>query len=487
MQFAQRADRAEVEVLAKHERLHDRRHRLRLPFELAGGREHRRGHDPRLQPGEALPLAPLHHQVFLEHRAGHGERTSVTVRSQPHVDPEDVPVGSDVRQRRNHAPPEAYEELVIAERPHVARARRSARFAVLVVDKDQVDVRRHVEFAAAELAHADDEQVLRHSVGRLSEPRGPGQVAGVHRDRALRRPARPARSSSTRPPAARTRRSRRARPATRSRGVAAVARRRHIVPRRPAPHRASRVRLPCAKQTTRTVPTRRAMPRAASGSSPASLCSVRSTKCDSDGTIARVRRARPATHVRSGSMDLVHSCSAVELSREGRCDRVPVVPPSPRSDRKARGQTGAATGSIPAFYGAPAQVHLLLSSPSPLAPCPTSRAPAPPSPPGDSRGSRPTLAAELGATAHRIEHAVEETLEHGIEAAEHGIAVAEQSIVRRFGIGALRRCARRCASCSGRWWPPTSRSATLLIVTRYTSCRASTVAAADRRTSQAAR
>ncbi|MGZ8254435.1 MAG: YhdP family protein, partial [Burkholderiaceae bacterium] len=57
--------------------------------------------------------------------------------------------------------------------------------------------------------------------------------------------------------------------------------------------------------------------------------------------------------------------------------------------------------------------------------------PSPPSPDGDDRATHPSLAAELSATAHRVEHAVEERLEHGIE-------VAEQTIVRRFGLGALR-------------------------------------------------
>ncbi|MGB3428680.1 MAG: YhdP family protein [Burkholderiaceae bacterium] len=57
--------------------------------------------------------------------------------------------------------------------------------------------------------------------------------------------------------------------------------------------------------------------------------------------------------------------------------------------------------------------------------------PDPPSPDGDDRGSHHSLAAGLSATAHRIEHAVEERVEHGIE-------VAEQTIVRRFGVGALR-------------------------------------------------
>jgi uncharacterized protein (TIGR02099 family) len=56
--------------------------------------------------------------------------------------------------------------------------------------------------------------------------------------------------------------------------------------------------------------------------------------------------------------------------------------------------------------------------------------PDPSSPAGDTSGSAHSLAAGLSATAHRVEHAVEETL-------EHGIAVAEQTIVRRFGLGAL--------------------------------------------------
>jgi uncharacterized protein (TIGR02099 family) len=57
--------------------------------------------------------------------------------------------------------------------------------------------------------------------------------------------------------------------------------------------------------------------------------------------------------------------------------------------------------------------------------------PGPSSPSGDASGHLHTLAEELSATAHRLEHAVEETL-------EHGIAVAEEGIARRFGMGALR-------------------------------------------------
>jgi uncharacterized protein (TIGR02099 family) len=83
-----------------------------------------------------------------------------------------------------------------------------------------------------------------------------------------------------------------------------------------------------------------------------------------------------------------------------------------------------------------------------------------PSPPGDDRPSHPSLAAELSATAHRIEHAVEERLEHGIEA-------AEQTIARRFGLGALR--AVRTMLRFAFWSLVAAYFAfgTLLLVTRY--------------------
>ena len=56
--------------------------------------------------------------------------------------------------------------------------------------------------------------------------------------------------------------------------------------------------------------------------------------------------------------------------------------------------------------------------------------PGSPPPAGDGRAHHASLA-DLSATAHRVEHAVEERLEHGIE-------VAEATIARRYGLGALR-------------------------------------------------
>jgi len=83
-----------------------------------------------------------------------------------------------------------------------------------------------------------------------------------------------------------------------------------------------------------------------------------------------------------------------------------------------------------------------------------------PSPPGGDRPSHPSLAAELSATAHRVEHAVEERLEHGIE-------VAEETIARRYGLGALRavRATLRLA-----FWSLVAAYfafGALLLVTRY--------------------
>jgi uncharacterized protein (TIGR02099 family) len=71
--------------------------------------------------------------------------------------------------------------------------------------------------------------------------------------------------------------------------------------------------------------------------------------------------------------------------------------------------------------------------------------PPDPSPPGGDRPGHPSLASELSAAAHRVEHAVEElgATAHRVEQAveerfEHGIEVAEESIARRYGLGALR-------------------------------------------------
>ncbi len=60
-------------------------------------------------------------------------------------------------------------------------------FAILVVDEDQVDIGRHIQFAAAQLAHANDEQVLRHSVSADRRAVVGRQFARLSRDGRLDR------------------------------------------------------------------------------------------------------------------------------------------------------------------------------------------------------------------------------------------------------------------------------------------------------------
>ena len=37
-------------------------------------------------------------------------------------------------------------------------------FAITVIEEDQIDIRGHVKFRAAQLTHTHDEQILRHAV-----------------------------------------------------------------------------------------------------------------------------------------------------------------------------------------------------------------------------------------------------------------------------------------------------------------------------------
>ena len=73
---------------------------------------------------------------------------------------------------------------LVSGRACLGVAARRARVAVLVVDEDQVDVGRHVQFGAAQLAHAHDQQVLRDSVGADGNTVHWRQFVRMHRDSA---------------------------------------------------------------------------------------------------------------------------------------------------------------------------------------------------------------------------------------------------------------------------------------------------------------
>ena len=141
---AQAGVRVVVEVLAVDERPDDR---VELLLRHAGQRA-------RLEPRIALPGAALRHQVVLERRVRHRERPALAVGAQAHVDAEHESLGGRVVDRRDQAPTEPVEELAVRDDA------RPGGLAFLRVEEHEIDVGRDVELAAAELAHADDDQRL---------------------------------------------------------------------------------------------------------------------------------------------------------------------------------------------------------------------------------------------------------------------------------------------------------------------------------------
>ena len=101
------------------------------------------------------------------------QRAGVAVGAEAHVDAEHEAVGRHFRQRRDQLPAEPREVFGVGDRADRRRRRdaigpvdavRDPGLAILGVDEDQVDIGRDVEFAGAELAHPDHQQVLRRTV-----------------------------------------------------------------------------------------------------------------------------------------------------------------------------------------------------------------------------------------------------------------------------------------------------------------------------------
>ena len=231
------------------------------------------------------------------------------------------------------------------------------RFAVFVVREDQVDVRRNVQFATAQLAHADDQQVLRLAGFARRHAVHLGEFARVDRNRALdgqfgqcgrgrddlrqaagagriaedqRRDHAPTQSPQCRchafgrlrrdePQFARHARRPTTRPAPRpSAAPPAACRRRR-------PHVAARARRSATARARRRV--RRASPR-------------QSRPARKSGSFTVSSRSNPP---------MAMKVAVIECRDPS---RVFVQPDAP-------GPTGSATGSMSAFYGAPPQVPLM--------------------------------------------------------------------------------------------------------------------------------
>jgi hypothetical protein len=153
-QGAQRGQRVEVEVFAVDEGLAQGFEQMGLGRAVAIG-PGARGQQAGLEPGVAFPFAALADQIVFEGVQAPGQRPGVAVGAQAQVGAKHLPVGVDFRQHGQHAPGQLAVELVVADRAAAVG------FAFFAIQHHQVDVGRHVQLRAAQLAHADDQQLLR--------------------------------------------------------------------------------------------------------------------------------------------------------------------------------------------------------------------------------------------------------------------------------------------------------------------------------------
>ena len=136
------------------------------------------GERPGLDPGVAFPLAALGEEVVFQHVERADQRSRFAVGPQAHVHPERLTVGRDVGNGGDQLAAETGEELEIGYRLAAVGV------AVVRVGEDEIDVGRNIQFAAAQFAHADDNQFLHFALGVAGQAVAAGKGAGqdVHRD-----------------------------------------------------------------------------------------------------------------------------------------------------------------------------------------------------------------------------------------------------------------------------------------------------------------
>ena len=147
VQLGQRGERRKIQVGAEHEGHHLLHQLLFVAACAVEGGQARVGNHSTLEPGKALPFAPLLVEIAAQGGQGGDQRAHVAVGAQPGVHAKDEAVGRDVGEQL--AQP-------------AGNALQVARFLACVARHvDQVDVGRDVQFAAAQLAHAHHQHVLR--------------------------------------------------------------------------------------------------------------------------------------------------------------------------------------------------------------------------------------------------------------------------------------------------------------------------------------
>ena len=163
---AERFEHAEIQVTAIHERTHARA--------VDAVVERRARHRARLDPGVALPVAPLPLEVILEGRGARHQRSAGAERPQAHVDAESAALHGRRVQIADQQLSEPQEELLVRQRP-LTRG-----LAVRREQEDQVDVRGEIELLPAELAHGDDDEPLCLRDHPTAAPRAARPAAARH-------------------------------------------------------------------------------------------------------------------------------------------------------------------------------------------------------------------------------------------------------------------------------------------------------------------
>jgi len=142
LHVAQRLEHAVVQVAAVNERPHD--------FLVERLAHPARVDDARLDPGVALPVTGRAGKIALQRRGLDYQRSAVAEGTQAGIDP--------VHEGVHRALVERPDQLLADQGVETQRVDRngSVGSSVLGIDEDEVDVGRKVEFAATELAHADN-------------------------------------------------------------------------------------------------------------------------------------------------------------------------------------------------------------------------------------------------------------------------------------------------------------------------------------------
>ena len=171
VQFAHRADAAVIEVFAEHE---GPRQCGELGLVLViKGYKVAGGHDPRLDPGIALPFAAVRHQILLQCIEAHRQRSAVAPGPQAHVDTEYAALASRLVEALDQAAAELGKILVAGAA--------TGEFRVLRINEYQVDVRGDVELCTTQLAHAHDQHARARVAGLARHRCAAGAQGGADR------------------------------------------------------------------------------------------------------------------------------------------------------------------------------------------------------------------------------------------------------------------------------------------------------------------